>query len=53
MFHKTELAILVYEQYINGISIDDITNYIVAFTEYNEVNNKDVEEIIDFMNKFM
>lgn len=53
MNYDPELARIVYAKYLDGISVDDITNYIVFFTEYHTVRNDDVNEIIDFLNEVL
>ena len=44
---------IVYSKYMNGLSIDDIVYYLVYFTKYDTIRNRDVEEIIDKMNEIL
>jgi len=44
---------MVYEKYQEGISVEDIVFYISVFTEYEGIDQRDVEEVIDFMNRFV
>ena len=46
-----ECCKLVYEKYLDGMSVDDITYYCVFFSEYHNIRNEDVNEIIDLMNR--
>lgn len=51
MFYEPELMREVYSKYLNGVSIDDITFYIVFLTDWHKIRNDDVDYIIDLMNK--
>ena len=51
MFYDPECMKIVYSKYLNGLSIDDITYYIVFFTEWCNIRQDDVGEIIDIMNR--
>ncbi len=53
MFYEPELYQQVYEKYIEGIALEDILHYVVYFTKYDKVSMDDIEEMIDFMNKFL